>query len=234
MESREKFIITDEMIRGAESYIPFVDKLTIVAETAEACLEPVDRETAGIATETQLPIPQLYKERSGTKQYFLMYYLLTRYLHVEVAETGWTMEEYDYYASAFPVSQIERFKSWNADWDSLKGIPFESPEYTLKKKQLKEQENEIKCKVFDILYDYKQLKSMLEVEIYNLKEAKNSALDRLQDSIALFASPENVAKLNELMKKDLGELEEAQKKLAAKRGKAKAEAKPAEEKPTEA
>ena len=206
MESREKFIITDEMIRGAESYIPFVDKLTIVSETAEACLEPVDRETAGIATETQLPIPQLYKERSGAKQYFLMYYFLTKYLHVKIAETGWTTEEYDYYASSHIFNQLERFKSKDA---------------------------EIKNKVFDLLYDYKQLKSMLEVEIYNLKETKNSALDRLQDSISLFASPENIAKLNELMQKNLGELETAQKKLAAKRGKAKAEAKPTETKSTE-
>lgn len=206
MANREKFIITDKMIREAESYIPFVDKLNIIAETVESCLEPVDRETAGIATETQLPIPQLYKERSGAKQYFLMYYLLTRYLHIEVADTGWTVEEFDYYASSFPVNQLERHKSGDAD---------------------------VKNKVFDLLYDYKQLKSMLEVEIYNLKETKNSALDRLQDSISLFATPENIAKLNELMKKNLGELEEAQKKLAAKRGKAKAEAKPTEPKSTE-
>ena len=205
MENREKFIITDEMIRGAESYIPFVDKLTIVSETAEACLEPVDKETAGIAMEAQLPIPQLYKERSGAKQFFLMYYFLTRYLHIKIYEKSWTIEEYDHYASSHIFNQLERFKSGDVD---------------------------VKNKVFDILYDYKQLKSMLEVEIYNLKETKNSALDRLQDSISLFASPENVAKLNELMKKDLGELEEAQKKLAAKRGKAKAEAKPTESKST--
>ncbi len=206
MANREKFIITDEMIRGAESYIPFVDKLTIVSETAEACLEPVDRETAGIATETQLPIPQLYKERSGAKQYFLMYYFLTRYLHLDIDSDAWNDEEYDYYASSHIFNQLERFKS---------------------------HDTEIKNKVFDLLFDYKQLKSMLEVEIYNLKEAKNSALDRLQDSIALFSTPENVAKLNELMQKNLGELEAAQKKLAEKRGEAHTEEKQEEEKPTE-
>ena len=203
MENREKFIITDEMIRGAESYIPFVDKLTIVSETAEACLEPVDKETAGIATEAQLPIPQLYKERSGAKQYFLLYYLLTRYLHVKINEKGWTIEEYDYYASSHIFNQLERFKSGDVD---------------------------VKNKVFDLLYDYKQLKSMLEVEIYNLKEAKNNGLDRIQSYLDLFASPENVAKLNELMQKNLGELEVAQKKLAEKRGAAHNEEKPAETK----
>ena len=187
---REKFTITDEMIRGAESYITFVDKLNIVAETVEACIEPVDKETAGIATETQLPIPQLYKERSGAKQYFLMYYFLTRYLHVRIDEKWWTVEEYDYYASSHIFNQLERFKSGDVD---------------------------VKNKVFDLLYDYKQLKSMLEIEIYNLKEAKNNGLDRIQSYLDLFASPENVAKLNELMQKNLGELEVAQKELAEKR-----------------
>ena len=201
MENKGKFIITDTMIRGAETYIPFVDKLNIIAETVESCLEPVDRETAGIATETQIPIPQLYKERSGAKHFFLMYYFLTSYLHVKLSETGWTTEEYDYYASSHIFNQLERFKSGDA---------------------------EIKNKVFDLLYDYKQLKSMLEVEIFNLKETKNSALDRLQDSISLFSTPENVAKLNELMKKGLVELEEAQKKLAEKRGEVQAKAKPTE------
>ena len=201
MANREKFIITDEMIRGASDYIPFDEKRTIAEDQAPACLVAVDKGTDEIATETQLPIPQLYKERSGAKQYFLMYYFLTKYLHVKIAETGWTTDEYDYYASSHIFNQLERFKSGDVD---------------------------VKNKVFDILYDYKQLKSMLEVEIYNLKETKNSALDRLQDSISLFASPENIAKLNELMQKNLGELEEAQKKLAAKRGKAKAVAKPTE------
>lgn len=206
MENREKFIITDEMIRAASAYIPFDEKRTIAEDQAPACLVAVDKGIDEIATETQLPIPQPYKEQCGAKQYFLMYYFLTKYLHVEIAETGWTTEEYDYYASSHIFNQLERFKSKDA---------------------------EIKNKVFDLLYDYKQLKSMLEVEIYNLKETKNSALDRLQDSISLYSTPENVAKLNELLQKTIAETETAQKKLAAKRGKAKAEAKPSETKPTE-
>ena len=199
MANKEKFIITIEMIRAASDYIPFDEKRTIAEDQAPACLIATDKSTDEIATETQLPIPQLYKERCGAKQYFLMYYFLTKYLHVKIAENGWSTEEYDYYASSHIFNQLERFKSSDV---------------------------EIKNKVFDILYDYKQLKSMLEVEIYNLKEAKNSALDRLQDSISLFASPENVTKLNELMQKNLGELETAQQKLAEKR-----KAAPDEEKP---
>lgn len=201
MANREKFRITDEMIRGASDYIPFDEKRTIAEDQAPACLAASDRDTDEIATETQIPIPQLYKERCGAKQYFLMYYFLTKYLHVKIDENKWSNEEYDYYASSHIFNQLERFKSGDA---------------------------EIKNKVFDLLYDYKQLKSMLEVEIYNLKEAKNNGLDRIQSYLDLFSTPDNVAKLNKLIQKNLGELEEAQKKLAEKREKEHAEDKPTE------
>ena len=202
MANREKFTITEAIIRAASDYIPFDEKRKIVEDQAPACLIAADKGIDEIATETQLPIPQFHKECSGAKQYFLMYYFLTRYLHVEIDANGeWSIEEYDYYASSHIFNQLERFKSSEA---------------------------EIKNKVFDILFDYKQLKSMLEVEIYNLKEARNNGLDRMQDSISLFATPENVAKLNELMQKTIIETEAAQRKLAEKRGEVRAEQKPTE------
>ena len=198
----KKFIVNEELIRAASDYIPYIDKLTIVSETAWACLEPVDKETAEIAAETQLPIPQQYKERCGAKQYFLMYYFLTRYLHITIDESGWSAEEYDHYASSHIFNQLERYKSGDM---------------------------ELRIKVFDILYDYKTLKTMLETEIYNLKEARNSALDRLQQSIELFSTPENVAKLNDLMQKTIVDVDEAQKQLAQKRGQSQNKSKQTEE-----
>jgi hypothetical protein len=188
---KDKFIITEEMIANATDYIPFSEKMTTVNDLAEGCIEAVDKITDSIATETQLPIPQLYKERSGAKQYFLMYYLLTRYLHIDIKEAKWNDEEYDYYASSHIFNQLERLKSGN--------------------------NADVKAKVFDILYDYKQLKQMLETEIYNLKESRNDTLTRLQDSISLFASPDNVKKLNDLLQKTIADTEVAQKKLADKR-----------------
>lgn len=200
---KEKFKVTEEMISNASDYIPYFEKVTIASDLAESCIEAVDKGLDGIATETQLPIPQLYKERTGAKQYFLMYYLLTRYLHIDIKEAKWNDEEYDYYASSHIFNQLERFKSGN--------------------------NVDVKAKVFDILYDYKALKSMLETEIYNLKESKNNSLDRIQDSISLFASPDNVKKLNDLLQKTIADTEVAQKKLADKR----ATAKKTETKPTE-
>lgn len=192
---KDKFIITEEMIANATDYIPFSEKMTIVNDLAESCIEAVDKITDGIATETQLPIPQLYKEQSGAKQYFLMYYLLTRYLHIDIKEEKWSDEEYDYYASSHTFNQLERLKSGN--------------------------NADVKAKVFDILYDYKQLKQMLETEVYNLKESRNDTLTRLQDSISLFASPDNIKQLNDLLQKTIADTEVAQKKLADKRATAK-------------
>lgn len=192
---KEKFKVTEEMISKASDYIPYFEKVTIASDLAESCIEAVDKITDGIATETQLPILQLYKEQSGAKQYFLMYYLLTRYLHIDINEEKWNDGEYDYYASSHIFNQLERFKSGN--------------------------NAAAKAKVFDILYDYKALKSMLETEIYNLKESRNDTLSRLTDSISLFASPDNIKQLNDLLQKTIADTEVAQKKLAEKRATAK-------------
>lgn len=199
-QNKEKFIITEDMIRNAESYISHARKKAIAKATAVACLEAVDKQTADISAETSLPIPQLCREECGAKLLHLMYFFLTDYLRLEL-DDEFTEEEYNYYASSHIFNQLERFKSGDV---------------------------EIKNKVFDMLYDFKQLKSMLETEIYNLKETKNNGLDRIQSYLDLFSTPENVAKLNELMQKNLGELESAQKKLAEKRETAHDEEKPTE------
>ena len=187
---KKKFIIDEKMIAEATDYIPFADKMEIVKELAESCIEAVDKSLDGIAKETQLPIPQLYKERSGAKQYFIMYYFLTKYLHISIEADKWTVEQFDYYASSHIFNQLERFKSGNVN---------------------------IKNKVFDILYDFKELKKMLDTEIFNLKESRNNGLDRIQSYIDLFADPETIKKLSVEFQKTIGEVETKQKKLNDKR-----------------
>lgn len=188
-QKKQPFIIDEEMIKKATSYIPLATKKAIAIALADACLVAVDKTTENIATETQLPIPQLYREECGAKSLYLTYYFLTEYLHIKLSDE-FTEEEYDYYASSHIFNQLERFKT--AD-------------------------KEIKDKVFDILYDYKELKKMLDTEIFNLKESRNNGLDRVQSYIDLFASPENIKQLNDLLQKTIGEVETAQKKLTDKR-----------------
>lgn len=188
-KKKAPFLVDEEMIKNATSYISLATKKAIAKGLADACLVAIDTTTEKIASETQLPIPQLYREECGAKSLYLMYYFLTEYLHIKLSDE-FPEEEYDYYASSHIFNQLERFKT--AD-------------------------KEIKDKVFDILYDYKELKKMLDTEIFNLKESRNDTLDRIQDSISLFASPENIKQLNDLLQKTIGEVETAQKKLADKR-----------------
>lgn len=194
-KKKEPFIIDEEMIEKATAYMPLSMKKAIAVAVAKQCLETVDKTTESIATETALPIPQLYKEACGAKVPYLMYYFLTEYLHIELSD-DFDQSDYDYYAQFQPLMQLERLKV-----------------------NCKKQEN--KNKVFDILYDFKELKKMLDTEIFNLKESKNDTLTRLNDSISLFASPENIKALNELLQRTIGEVEVAQKKLNEKRATAK-------------
>ena len=188
-EHKEPFVITEEMIVKATSYLPLAEKRAFVNVMAKNCLEVVDVTLDEIAQETAIPLPQLHKEKCGAKQLYLMYYFLTEYLHIEIAD-DFGDEEYDYYAGSHIFNQLERFKSKDA---------------------------EIKNKVFDILYDFKELKKMLDTEIFNLKESLNDGVERISSSIGLLSTPENVKALNELLQKTIGEVENKQKELAEKR-----------------
>ena len=192
-EHKEPFVITEEMIAKATSYLPLADKRAFVEVMAKNCLEEVDVTLEEIAQETTIPLPQLHKEKCGQKQVYLMFYFLTEYLHIDFPN-DFGDDEYDYYAGSHIFNQLERFKSRDA---------------------------EIKNKVFDILYDFKELKKMLDTEIFNLKESLNDGVERISSSIGLLSTPENVKALNDLLQKTIGEAEGKQKELAEKRSTAK-------------
>lgn len=124
-------------------------------------------------------MPKFYREDCSAKLLYLTYYFLTEYLGVKVPDE-FSVEEYDYYASSHLFNQLERFKSGN---------------------------QEIKNKVFDILYDYKEFKKMLDNEIFILKEGKNSTINRILASISVFSSPENLKSLNEILQTTMENIE---------------------------
>lgn len=189
-KQKDKFIVTEEMIAKATNYIPFAEKIAIVSELAQSCLEPVVKTSQSMETQMQLPIPQFYRERSGAKQYFLVYYFLTKYFHFDIRAEYWDYEQFDNYASSHIFNQLERFKSSG---------------------------QEVKNKVFDILHDYKTLKIMLETEIFNLKESRNNTFERIQDSISLFASPENIEKIKDYLQKTIADTQTPQHTLESKK-----------------
>lgn len=175
------FVITEEMVKRAEEYIPLARKIAFVEVYAGECLRHVDISTQKLQSDTILPLPRLYEEDLLQKQLVLMKALLEMYFHVEVpAEFG--CKEYDKFAKTYPMNQLER----------LKNLP------------------SIKDKVFNIIADYKELKKLFEIGIYNRKASHNDGIERALAGITVINDPET-------MKKVIEELKKAQPQLAQKK-----------------
>lgn len=163
---QKKFEITEEIIKGAATYIPLEDKMAFAQAVAESVLDPVEITAQKRQSNEVIVLPQLWEENPQKKQLFLMQLFLRHYLRVEVPD-NFSTREYDKYASAHPMNQLERFKG-NA---------------------------EVKCIIFDLLADYKETKKLLDIAIYNLKAARNDALERFLAGVNLLSTPENLQAL---------------------------------------
>ena len=189
----EQFIITDEMITNATDYIPLVSKIAIAKTLADRCVQAVDISVQKIQSDETLTLPQMYEDDTMAKQLNLMYILLTEYLHVEVND-DFSVEDYDKYAKFHPMNQLERFKS-------------KSPN--------------LKDKVFDLLYDFKELKKLVEMEIYNAKCNRNDTLERFLAGITLLSNPENIQKMVSELQKVTEQVQDKQAEVKQKRTTAK-------------
>ena len=179
-----KFEITEEMIQRAERYIPISQKVAFAETYAPECLRQVSITTQKLQSDTILALPQLYEESTLMKQLILMQGFLTLYLHIDTGDE-FTANKYDLFASFHPMNQLERLKT--------------NPN--------------IKDKVFDILADYKELKKIFEVELYNRKSTINDSVERILAGVAVINDPETLKKVMEELKK--AELPKAQPKKAA-------------------
>ena len=192
-ENSETFIINEEMINKATAYIPLVDKIAIAKTFAQNCIQPVEISVQKIQSDETLTLPQMYEDDTMAKQVHLMYVLLTEYLHVKVND-DFSAEDYDHYAQFHPLNQLERLKSGNV---------------------------EVKNKVFNLLYDFKELKKLIDTEIYNLKSAHNDTIERFLAGITLLSTPENVQKMVTELQKVTEQVQEKQTEVKQKRATAK-------------
>ena len=175
------FVITEEMVKRAEEYIPLSQKIAFVEVYSGECLKPVDISTQKLQSDALLPLPQLYEEDLLQKQLVLMKAFLEMYFHVEVP-SEFSCKEYDKFAKSHPMNQLER----------LKNLP------------------SIKDKVFNIISDYKELKKLFEIGIYNRKASHNDGIERALAGITVINDPET-------MKKVIEELKKAQPQLVQKK-----------------
>lgn len=188
MEKKENkpFIITEEMVMKATDYIPLAEKSAIAKTFAEYCLDEAEVSVEEVQANSVLALPRINQENQARKQLYLLLILLDNYLHVEISDE-FADDVYDRYAKSHPFNQLERFKSCG--------------------------KIELRNKVFDILTDYRELEKMLNAEIFNLKAAKNSTIDRVLAGIGVMMTPEMVQKLSTELQKTIDEVDKTQKKL---------------------
>lgn len=69
----------------------------------------------------------------------------------------------------------------------------------------------LKDKIFDIIYDFKEFKKLVDAEIYQEKQRRNDPINRLLENIAAVTSPENMEERNKEMMKVIGEIDKITK-----------------------
>lgn len=147
----ESFELTDEAMAKAETYVPYMGKSLWIKVVAEKCLKDITITDK----ETKAQITTIKGEDLIQKNMFLLLALLELYFHISVDKKSLESDPYavyDYYASKNIIGQLEKYRK--------------HPEYGEK--------------AFAILTDYKELKKLLDAEIYNLRNAYNDTIYRLQ------------------------------------------------------
>ena len=178
---KKRFIVTEEMVRGAADYLPLSKKVAIAKAIAPSCIiksKTAEQNQKGLEF---LALPTLWVDDMESKSLYAMSVLLMEYLKVTIPD-DFSDKDYDRYASSHILNQLERFKS-NA---------------------------ELKDKVFDLLNDYRDFKKILDTEIFNEKEVRNDSVERLSAAISIVSNPENIAKMKDELEKKMGEFEIAQ------------------------
>lgn len=173
------FVITAENVKNGCAYVPIMEKERIVGTIAEHCLEAVQI-AVQLGNGKQNAVPALFRPNYGLKQRFILGILLKRYLNCEFqpcesTEYLMSADEYDRWAEHHPISTLERLKA----------------------------EKDIRDKVYDLLYDYKELEKRLTAAIYDECQMQNDAVIRayavISESLDGIATPEMLqAQLNEL------------------------------------
>lgn len=174
----EYFVLTKEMMLGAETYMPLAEKTANARLIAEACVRPMETAEQNKPADQLISLPMLCEEDYALKSILLLNTLLGYYFDIEVDENTDPFETYDFYAGGHLLNQIERFKG----------------------------DRETKDIAFDILEDFREFKKMVDTMIFNEKANANDPIGRLAASIEILSTPEAIQTLMDELQKTGGEL----------------------------
>jgi hypothetical protein len=150
----EKIIITKDIVLGASDYITYELKEEWVGNTAPKCFDKLS------ITNDGEPVPPMYMVNIGLKNRYLMV-LLAGMLHMEYESeeedtTLMTVDCYNRWAGSHVMNQLDRLK----------------------------RDTEVRDKVYDLLYDFREAEKMLSAQIYGLLAVQNDSVIRQSEMMA--------------------------------------------------
>lgn len=170
MKKEQPFVLTPEMLAAAPSYMPLQMKKQLAEDIAGVVVVAHDYKEEDIKPEL-IAFPPLMVERQDLKAICMQRVFLGYYFNISFDENDDDVETFDYYASSHIANQLTRYKV----------------------------DATYKHKAFNIESDFKEFKKFVETEIYNRKMVKSDVLVRLLKGISLFATPENVEKMQKVL-----------------------------------
>lgn len=184
--TEEAIIITEETINNGVSYALCEVKEKFVEDVYMKCLNRVD---VNLDDSGNAPMPYMYMENTFLKSRYLMTALAKFYLRMHVeTEYGdmWLMtrNEYDRFGASHVIGQLNRFRNNNP---------------------------ELKDKVFDLLRDYSDLERRLSNAIRSGLTVMNDPTNRIFQKITMDVSEEALASQKE-------QLEDLKKQFAELKG----------------
>lgn len=187
----ERITITEETINNGVSYALCEVKEKFVEDVYMKCLNRVD---VNLDDSGNAPMPYMYMENTFLKSRYLMTALAKFYLRMDVeTEDGdmWLMtrNEYDRFGASHVIGQLNRFRNNNP---------------------------ELKDKVFDLLRDYSDLERRLSNAIRSGLAVMNDPANRIFQKITMDVSEEALASQKE-------QLEDLKKQFAELKGDGDAE-----------
>lgn len=187
----ERITITEETINNGVSYALCELKEKFVEDVYMKCLNRVD---VNLDDSGNAPMPYMYMENTFLKSRYLMTALAKFYLRMDVeTEDGdmWLMtrDEYDRFGASHVIGQLNRFRNNNPD---------------------------LKDKVFDLLRDYSDLERKLSNAIRSGLTVMNDPANRIFQKITMDVSEEALASQKE-------QLEDLKKQFAELKGDGDAE-----------
>ena len=163
-----KFEITKEIMANADTYMPLALKELISISKARECVKETNYiQPMGVDTQFngEYGMGPMYCESPSTKARILMTCLMVFYLKVWPDSTDMicSLDDYDAWAKAHVLNQIERFKS-----------------------------TEYREKAFDIISDYREMERHLNSAIYSVLRELNDPVKRFMEAFGTMGSIEGI------------------------------------------